>query len=237
MGADDVIWLLFIIIWFVSGIITQIRKMMGHEPGQQEDPFGGGEPFPLPPQQGSPQQRPGQKPAQRPAPSLKQEQRPLPPPPLAPSQAPANDPVAQMLRQLGMEVVVEKPVPSEHQRTASEHRRTLGEHSQSRGETARTRGEHRSTRSETRRTASEHRQDRSEVMVTASEHQRGDVQTSVTVTPVVVPETKPRKKVSNVVRSVRKELLSGPVTLQKALVLKEVLDKPVGFREPSRSRG
>ena len=40
-----------------------------------------------------------------------------------------------------------------------------------------------------------------------------------------------RKKSSRVIRSVRYELKHGPKTLQKALLLKEVLDGPVALRE------
>ena len=246
MDAEALIYLAFLVIWFVSGIVAQIRKMMGNDGARQEaepPPFdmppvpqqrpgsqGTGAPSPRPVRRQPPPQRPSS-PSQRPAQTSQRPPAPaarpaLPPPPLGSG----SDVMKEMLRQLGMEVVVqeERPVASEHRRTASEHRRTAMEHRQTVGETSGTASEQRRTHAEHRRTASEHRQDLGEIGVTASEHRRGDVK----VGPVEIskaPEIR-RRRSSNVVRHVRHELLNGPETLKRALVLKEILDKPIGIR-------
>lgn len=221
MDGEAIIYLIFLVIWFVSGIVAQIRKMTGQVPEEPE-----GEPF-LPPVPGQ-----GQEPVRRSAPPPVPSTRPISRPmrqerPAAPPAASPPDAVRELFRQLGVELV-EQPVASEHRPTASEHRRTLSEHRQSTGETRATLSEHRSTISETRRTASEHRQAAGETQRTASEHRRGDV--SVPARAPSPPAQTRRRTRSRVIGEVRHELLNGPETLKKALVLKEILDAPVGQR-------
>ena len=216
MDVEGIIYLIFLLIWFVSGIAAQIRKMSGRDPDSASE---ADEPFvpPVPMEKSVP--------ARTSLPRARTSPPPVPTRPAPPPHPP--DVMREIFRQLGVEMV-EQPVASEHRGTASEHRRTASEHRQSLGETRATASEHRRTVSETRRTASEHRQTAGELRGTASEHRRGDVRVPIRAASAPV-ETR-RRVTSRVVREVRHELLNGPQTLKKALVLKEILDKPIGLR-------
>ncbi len=213
MDGEAIGWLLFLAVWFISSVVQQIRKMGKNVPGQGEPP---------------PQERQVQ-----PPPIPREQARPstpLPPPILNPSQ----DPIRELMRQLGVEVPtepVERPVASEHRVTPSEHRQARAELIQSTSESLITSSEHHRTQSEARRTISEHRQDASEVQRTFSEHVRGD---AVVIDKVLSkPAMVSRRRGSSFSGVVRRDLRRGRRTLKRALVLKEVLDPPIGLRDPS----
>lgn len=83
MDAEAIVWLIFIAIWFISGVVRQIKQVSSQRPGQEGQP--------QPTGQSSREMRgePDRRPADRPKPAL-----------------PDDDPMVQLLRKLGGEVEV-----------------------------------------------------------------------------------------------------------------------------------
>ena len=216
MDVEAVVWLLVMLVWFVSGVIKQIRGMGTNPPVEAPPPVEVSPVDVVPQSEGRSREAVPPVPVARPS-------RPAPP---KPTPQP-TDPLQELFRQLGVEVVPEpsqqeQPVASEHRRTASEHQRTASEHRQTASEVRRTASEHRQTASEARRTASEHRRVAGEHRLTASEHLPGDVKKVIKRT----GPAKVKRRRSGLARSVRHELRTN---LAKAFLMREILGPAPGL--------
>lgn len=232
MDLEAIVWLLFIVVWVISSVFQQFKRMAQNRPGQ--GPPGPPEPG-VPGEPGSygpitvenARSRPlAREDMQRP---LEREdlERPMdtaPPPPRPPETL--DEAVRSLMRQMGLER--EEPVASEHRPTASEQRPTASEHRPTAAERSVTASEHRATPSEARRTASEHRRVAAEHRRTASEHRKGDA--SLPPIPRSAPAGLGGARGGTIARAVRRDLASGRRTVAEALALREILGPPVALR-------
>lgn len=97
MDAEAIVWLIFIAIWFISGVVRQIKQVASKRPGQQRPG----------------QERPGQE-GQQQARSTQERQERLP----------EDDPMVQLLRKLGGEVEVRPQEPPQERRPQPMRTRT-----------------------------------------------------------------------------------------------------------------
>ena len=91
MDAEAIVWLIFIAIWFISGVIQQIKKVATQRPGQEGQP-----------QPGQEGQLQGRQEARGEADRRSRER---------PQTLPDDDPMVQLLRKLGGEVEVRPQEP------------------------------------------------------------------------------------------------------------------------------
>ncbi len=151
-----------------------------------------------------------------------------------PQQVPREMSLEEALRQMAQlgkgkqeeSPYAEAPVHSEHTETASEHRQTAIEIQETASEHTLTESEHRRTASEIRHTPSEKSLPKSEHVWTNSEHQRGEVRR---LRPVVGGRRSRRQR-SVLAAKILQDLSSGPHSLGRAVVLKEILGPPVSLR-------
>ncbi|MEM1180720.1 MAG: hypothetical protein AAGM22_20400 [Acidobacteriota bacterium] len=224
MDFEAIIWLLVMLVWFVSGIARQVRSMGKGAPSVELPP-------PPPPGEAPSPVRPSgvPRPAARPS---------APPPPPPRPSAPPPPPTArsiqeELFRQLGIEIVEEEPVASEHRPTASERRRTESEHRRTESEHRRSAGEHGPTSSEVTYTAAEHMRTVGEHLPTLSEHLPGDVTGEIDrLPPGAYSRVRPRRHTLG--RSVRRDLRGDRRNLAKAWLMREILGPAPGLKAPSK---
>ncbi|MEM9553255.1 MAG: hypothetical protein AAGC60_03280 [Acidobacteriota bacterium] len=239
MDLEALVWLIFIVIWLLGGVVKQFARLAANRPGQQ--PPGEGEAeleieaWEPEPERGFARRDAAEQPIQPPAPPA---DRPPEMPPL----------LGELMKQLGVEVEAvpeERPraepsealgdrrTPSEHRRGAGWRERTASEHERGPGWQQRTASEQRRTASEHRRTASEQRRTASEHQLTASEH-----------TP---SEGRPRRRDIAAVGAwgVRRTARRHPVvdtlhdrdSLVRAFLAHEILGPPRALRREDQSGG